>query len=81
MGDYTIQFGRLVVYRGESAEVVVPDNVTVIGRRAFHFSNVTSVILPESVTEIEQEAFLYAKLTHIQFGPRYQKDRCRCIPV
>lgn len=68
MGDFTIQFGRLVTYRGESAEVVVPDNVTVIGRRAFHFRNVTSVILPDSVTEIEQEAFLYAKLAHIQFG-------------
>lgn len=73
MGDFTVQFGRLVAYRGESAEVVVPDNVTVIGRRAFHFSNVTSVILPESVTEIEQEAFLYAKLTHIQFGHGIKK--------
>ena len=73
MGDFTVQFGRLVAYRGESAEVVVPDNVTVIGRRAFHFSNVTSVILPESVTEIEQEAFLYAKLTHIQFGRGIKK--------
>lgn len=73
MGDFTVQFGRLVAYRGESAEVVVPDNVTVIGRRAFHFSNVTSVILPDSVTEIEQEAFMYAKLTHIQFGHGIKK--------
>ena len=73
MGDFTVQFGRLVAYRGESAEVVVPDNVTVIGRRAFHFSNVTSVTLPDSVTEIEQEAFLYAKLTHIQFGHGIKK--------
>ena len=73
MGDFTVQFGRLVAYRGESAEVVVPDNVTVIGRRAFYFSNVTSVILPDSVTEIEQEAFLYAKLTHIQFGHGIKK--------
>ena len=73
MGDFTVQFGRLVAYRGESAEVVVPDNVTVIGRRAFHFSNVTSVTLPDSVTEIEQEAFMYAKLTHIQFGRGIKK--------
>ena len=73
MGDFTVQFGRLVAYRGESAEVVVPDNVTVIGRRAFHFSNVTSVTLPDSVTEIEQEAFMYAKLTHIQFGHGIKK--------
>ena len=73
MGDFTVQFGRLVAYRGESAEVVVPDNVTVIGRRAFHFSNVTTVTLPDSVTEIEQEAFMYAKLTHIQFGHGIKK--------
>ena len=73
MGDFTVQFGRLVAYRGESAEVVVPDNVTVIGRRAFHFSNVTSVTLPDSVTEIEQEAFMYAMLTHIQFGHGIKK--------
>ena len=73
MGDFTVQFGRLVAYRGESAEGVVPDNVTVIGRRAFHFSNVTSVTLPDSVTEIEQEAFMYAKLTHIQFGHGIKK--------
>ena len=73
MGDFTVQFGRLVAYRGESAEVVVPDNVTVIGRRAFHFSNVTSVTLPDSVTEIEQEAFMYAKLTHNQFGHGIKK--------
>ena len=73
MGDFTVQFGRLVAYRGESAEVVVPDNVTVIGRRAFHFSNVTCVTLPDSVTEIEQEAFMYAKLTHIQFGRGIKK--------
>ena len=73
MGDFTVQFGRMVAYRGESAEVVVPDNVTVIGRRAFHFSNVTSVTLPDSVTEIEQEAFMYAKLTHIQFGHGIKK--------
>ena len=73
MGDFTVQFGRLVAYRGESAEVVVPDNVTGIGRRAFHFSNVTSVTLPDSVTEIEQEAFMYAKLTHIQFGHGIKK--------
>ena len=73
MGDFTVQFGRLVAYRGESAEVVVPDNVTVIGRRAFHVSNVTSVTLPDSVTEIEQEAFMYAKLTHIQFGHGIKK--------
>ena len=62
-----------MAYRGESAEVVVPDNVTVIGRRAFHSSNVTSVTLPDSVTEIEQEAFMYAKLTHIKLGHGIKK--------
>lgn len=73
MGDFTIQFGRLVAYRGNDTQVVVPDTVTVIGRRAFHFSPVTSVVLPDSVTEIEQEAFLHAKLEQVELGKGIKK--------
>ena len=73
MGDFTIQFGRLVAYRGSDTEVAVPDGVTCIGRRAFYFAKAASVILPDSVTEIEQEAFLYARLTQIEFGNGIKK--------
>lgn len=73
MGDFTIQFGRLVAYRGSDTKVTIPDGVTSIGRKAFYFSKVTSVTLPDSVTEIEQEAFLYARLTHIEFGNGIKK--------
>lgn len=73
MGDFTIQFGRLVAYHGSDAEVVVPCGVTTIGRRAFHFSKAKTVILPESVTQIEQEAFLYANISHIEIGQGIRK--------
>lgn len=73
MSDFTVQFGRLVAYRGKDTHVIVPDNVTVIGRRSFYFSDVTDVVLPETVTEIEQEAFLFSKLQHIQVGSSIKK--------
>ena len=73
MGDFTIQFGRLVAYRGSDTQITIPDTVTVIGRRAFHFSSVTSVVLPDSVTEIEQEAFLHAKLEQVELGKGIKK--------
>lgn len=73
MGDFTIQFGRLVAYHGSDTEVAIPNGVTSIGRRSFYFSKVTSVTLPDSVIEIEQEAFLHAQLTHIEFGNGIKK--------
>ena len=73
MGDFTIQFGRLVAYRGSDTHIIIPDTVTVIGRRAFHFSPVISVVLPDSVTEIEQEAFLYSRLERIEIGKGVKK--------
>ena len=73
MGDFTIQFGRLVAYRGSDTQSTIPGTVTVIGRRAFHFSSVTSVVLPDSVAEIEQEAFLHAKLEQVELGKGIKK--------
>ena len=73
MKDFTIQFGCLVAYRGNNEEVIVPDGVTSIGRKAFHFSKIVSVTLPDSVTEIEQEAFLYARLACVNGGRNIKK--------
>lgn len=73
MGEFTIQFGCLVAYRGNNEEVIIPDGVTSIGRKAFHFSKITSVTLPDSLTEIEQEAFLHAHLIRVKGGQNIKK--------
>lgn len=85
---FAIQFGRLVAYHGTEADVLIPDSVTTIGRRAF-FKNRTlkAVTIPASVTTIEQEAFEYCsgletvtirgKLQSVgkdAFGSFFQKD-------
>lgn len=58
--DYAIQFGTLVSYKGKSSEVIIPDGVTVIGRRAFYNNGIIkSVTIPATVTTIEQEAFYW----------------------
>ena len=63
--DFVIQFGRLVAYDGSETYIRVPDNVTVIGRRAFYFKKVHMMVLPASVTEIEAEAFAYTDLQQL----------------
>ena len=58
--DFSIQFACLINYRGKDKNVVIPDDVTVIGRRAFFQNNyIDSVTIPASVTEVQQEAFTY----------------------
>ena len=57
--EFIVQFNCLTAYKGKKKEVVIPEGVTVIGRRAFFLnSSIESVTLPASVTTIEQEAFL-----------------------
>ncbi|MBQ6585949.1 MAG: hypothetical protein IJH83_03980 [Coriobacteriales bacterium] len=44
--DFDIQAGRLVGYHGSSADVVIPDNVTHIGKNAFGNLPVRSISIP-----------------------------------
>ena len=55
--DFVIEAGELKEYKGESVNVVIPDNVKVIGYRAFMGKGIESVILPESVVTIGNSAF------------------------
>ena len=60
--DFEIKNGILEKYNGNTADVIVPDGVTVVGARAFAFcDNVVSIKLPESVTKIGKTAFMYCK--------------------
>ncbi|MBQ6264250.1 MAG: leucine-rich repeat domain-containing protein [Clostridia bacterium] len=51
----------LTEYVGRKADVIVPDEVTVIGEKAFFMQNIRSVVLPEGVTAIMNSAFSFCR--------------------
>ena len=56
--DFVMDGTVLVNYRGNAANVVIPEGVTVIGGTAFYFcKNITNVTIPSSVTSIGNGAF------------------------
>ena len=59
--------GVLTGYRGSATDVVIPDGVTEIGRRAFDGHELDSVRVPASVQTLAEEAFYGANLKKITF--------------
>ena len=56
--DFVIESDTLVSYKGNNRNIIIPDGVTTIGRRAFFLKTfIESVTIPSSVTVIEKEAF------------------------
>lgn len=55
--DFIIEAGKLVEYKGESANIVVPDSVRIIGHRAFLKSSIIEITIPKSVVKIEERVF------------------------
>lgn len=56
--DFDIRAGELIKYNGASAETIIPNNVTIIGRSAFeNCIGLKSVIIPNSVRIIKERAF------------------------
>jgi len=56
--DFVIIAGKLEKYNGVSTEVVIPDNVTIVGENAFSGCvGITNIIIPNSVNKIENYAF------------------------
>ena len=53
----TIAGGKLLKYSGSDVDIVIPDIVTSIGRKAFSYCSPASVTIPESVKSINREAF------------------------
>lgn len=55
--DFVIEAGVLKEYHGESADIIIPDNVTEIGSKAFAGSGIVSISIPQSVVKVEFDAF------------------------
>lgn len=56
--DYEVIAGKLIKYNGSSTDIVIPDNVSVIGEGVFSVCpGITSVSIPDSVKVIESNAF------------------------
>ncbi len=58
---FIIRNGVLTEYVGRKVDVVVPDEVTVIGEKAFFMQNIRSVVLPEGVTAVMNSAFSFCR--------------------
>jgi len=59
---FVIENGVLKKYKGNDAEVVIPEGVTSIGYGAFYScENLTTITIPDSVTSIGESAFSYCK--------------------
>lgn len=56
--DFVIEAGVLNDYKGESVDVVIPENVRKIGHVAFEGKGIKTITIPDSVTEIWQDAFV-----------------------
>ena len=57
--DFVITKGVLTKYNGRGGDVVIPEGVKEIGKRAFqNCTGLTSAVIPESVTEIGYGAFM-----------------------
>ena len=53
--DFVIEAGKLISYKGSSPDVVIPNNVFLIGRTAFYRSTIRSIVFPnESDLKIEE---------------------------
>ena len=59
--DFEVHGGKLIKYNGEATDVVIPDNVKVIGEEVFKSMPITSVKIPPSVAEIGSYAFYTCK--------------------
>lgn len=51
--DFEIVAGKLIKYKGKNVNVIVPPDVTVIGKDSFARTNINTVYISESVKEIE----------------------------
>ena len=69
INGFLIENGVLIKYVGKSLDVIIPENVAVIGEKAFSGCGIESIILPCGLKEIRKKAFARCKmLTRIAFS-------------
>jgi DNA-directed RNA polymerase subunit RPC12/RpoP len=56
--DFVIEAGKLISYKGSSADVVIPDEVFLIGRNAFTKSTIRSITFHKGKLEIEESKII-----------------------
>ena len=71
--DFIVKDGVLINYKGSGGEIIIPDNITHIGKYAFNSDygkKVTSVILPDSVVAIQECAFSWCNFVSVTLSKR-----------
>jgi len=63
--DFEIRGTTLVTYNGSATNITIPSNVTVIGKDAFLYDDLTRVNIPHGVITIGEKAFMGNKLTTV----------------
>lgn len=60
-----IRDGKVIEYNGSEKQIVIPEDVFLIGERAFENSSVEHIILPDNLIIIEERAFSHSQLEAI----------------
>ena len=72
--DFVVRGGILEQYNGTSLDVVIPDEVSRIGKNVFRGMNIQSVVLAPNVTFIDEGAFCDCRsLVSVTFSERLQE--------
>lgn len=69
-GDFLAYGDTLIEYMGQGGDVVIPDDIKVIGALSFESCPLTSVFIPDSVDTIRAFAFHNTGLTDIELPAR-----------
>jgi len=81
-GDFLVSGGVLAAYRGEDAEISIPDGVRVIAAEVFQgHTEIEKVIFPDSVKVVGEAAFSGCtglREVHLNQGLEKIKDRAFC---
>lgn len=75
-GDFIIIKGVLKKYLGKSKDVIIPDNVNIIGSESFkEHTKIETLIIPNSVKKIEGALFSYNDIDDYKDDKDYEKNK------